>query len=181
MRTKIRDKYLLYKTKKGDPEAFAKIYNIYVDKIYRFVFLKTSSREESEDITSQTFYKVLEYINNSEKQIENLQAFLYRIARNLIADFYKKTSNRVVEITAGTEKNLLSRQTDLTEKTDQKMMLERVKQALNDLSDDYKDVIILYYIEELSVREVAQIMDRTEGAIRVLIHRALETLRNKVQ
>ena len=181
MKAKIRDKYLLYKVRKGDSEAFGKIYNIYVDKIYRFVFLKTSSKEESEDITGQTFYKVVEYISDSEKQIENLQAFLYRVARNLVADFYKKANIQTLEMTPKIEETLPDEQVIPEKRIDQKLELEKVKLALKELNDDYKDAIILYYIEELPVREMAQIMDRTEGAVRVLIHRALEALRDKVQ
>lgn len=181
MKTNLRDKYLIYKLKRGDKEAFSGIYNLYAEKIFRFVFLKTFSREESEDIASQVFYKFLIYLNNPENKIETLQAFLYQMARNLVIDFYRRKKEQTVELKEGIEnKILIDKLIDPDKKLDEKFELEKIKLALKDLNEDYREVIILYYLEDMSVKEISKVLDRSREAVRILIHRALKTLKEKL-
>lgn len=174
------DKYLIRQFKKGKAEAFSQIYQHYVERIYRFVFLKTLSKEESEDITSQVFCRLLEYLVSSSKKIRSLQAFLYQVARNLVNDFYRKQGKWGKELALEEEKEVVDDNLKIEEKIDQKLTLEGIKSALENLNDNYKDIIILYYLEELSVKEIAEIMEKSEGAVRVLIHRALKELRREL-
>lgn len=158
-------------------KAFSKIYDQYIEKIYRFIFLKVNSKETAEDLTSETFLKCWEAFK--EKEIENPQAFLYQIARNLIVDHYRqKEKFQTVPI----ENNPISdpRQ-NLQEASNLNLEIERVRTALSKLKDEYQDVLIFYYLEGIPVRKIAKILDRTETATRVLIHRALNSLREELK
>jgi len=168
-------------------EKFAKIYDQYIDKIYRFVFLKVNSREVAEDLTAETFlrgWKVYQKIQNSkiknEKEIENPQAFLYQIARNLITDHYREKGKR--QLVSADCVPIADPRSNIEEKTQFDSDLEMIKTALANLeNDDYQNMVILYYIEDLSVPEIAEITGKSETNVRVIIHRALKALRKKVE
>jgi len=158
-------------------KAFSKIYDQYIEKIYRFIFLKVNSKEIAEDLTSETFLKCWEAFK--EKEIENPQAFLYQIARNLIVDHYRqKEKFQTVPI----ENNPISdpRQ-NLQETSNLNLEMEKVRTALSKLKDEYQDVLIWYYLEGIPVRKIAKMLDKTESATRVLIHRALNSLREELK
>jgi len=92
-RSKLSEKILLFKLQaKEDPEAFAKLYDIYARRIYSFVFFKVGNREEAEDITSEVFLKAWRYISE-KKEIESFSGLLYKLSRNCIVDLYRKKSS----------------------------------------------------------------------------------------
>lgn len=165
-------------------KTFSKIYDQNIDKIYRFIFLKVDSKETAEDLTSETFLRAFEAFkekneNKEGGQIKNPKAFLYQIARNLVIDYYRQ-KDKFQAISA--ENTVLSdpRQ-DLYELSNQNFELERVRTAISQLNEEYQNAIIWYYLEEMPIKEIAQLLDRTESAARVLIHRALNYLREKLQ
>ena len=145
---KIRDKVLYSKIKHKDRSAFIKAYDEYLPDIYRFIYYKVSSREEAEDIASQTFLKIWDYIQNNElKSYKTLKALLYRTARNLIIDHYRKQSARkkviyeddVSELRIADEKQNLKVAMELEE--DYRL----VESKLLELKDEYREVIVLKY------------------------------------
>lgn len=159
-------------------QVFSQAYDQYVEKIYRFVFLKVNSSEIAEDLTSETFVKGWQafqqrFQENSVNQIENLQAFLYQIARNLVVDYYRDKDKLVVVPAEAVADPRL----DIESMANQRSDLEMVRQALASLNQDYQDVIIWHYLDDLSIPEVAKLLDRTEPATRVLLSRALKSLR----
>mgnify|MGYP001620119230 CR=1 FL=1 len=84
------DRYLIFRIRaKRDSDAFAEIYDKYVNAIYRFVFLKVPSTEDAQDITAEVFTKLLNVLNENQR-VTYVRALLYKMARNLIADFYRK-------------------------------------------------------------------------------------------
>ena len=162
-------------------KEFSKIYDKYIDKIYRFILLKVSSEEITQDLCSETFLRCWQaYQRNQspEPEIQNIQAFLYRIARNLVIDHYREKGR--TEFVSAEDFPIIDPQPGLEEKMALSSDLEQVKIALADLKDDYQNVIIWHYLEDLPIPEVAKMLDRTEEATRVLLHRALGTLRGKV-
>jgi len=169
---KLTDKVLILKSRLGDKEAFATIYNKYINKIYRFTFYKTSSKEIAEDITSQAFLKLWEIIAQGG-QIKTLQAFLYQIARNLIIDHYRSKHNTEVPLEFETDKQAIH----IDEKIHSKIDNELLRPAVMQLKEEYREVVVLRYIEELSISEIAKIVDKTNGNVRTLTHRALKELR----
>ncbi|MFA7663070.1 MAG: RNA polymerase sigma factor [Patescibacteria group bacterium] len=180
MEPKIRDKFLIHKVAKGDSDAFGKIYENYITKIYRFIFFKVSSKEIAEDLASQVFYKLLTTIKNPEVKIENLQAFLYQIARNLVIDYYRQ-NNKTVDLEDDIIDTEISSQEKIIEKIDLKADIEKVRQALDGMKEEYRDLIIWYYLEGLQAQEIAGFLNKTPGAVRVLIHRALNQLKTKLE
>lgn len=175
--TKFSQKLLLLKLKTKDPEAFGQFYDLYVSRIYRFIYFKVSSAEEAEDITAETFLKIWEYIFNN-KPIDNLNAFAYQVARNLVIDWYRqKAQQKLINdpemILAQLPDTAMPADTSLELASD----LEQIEKYLRQMKDEYREIIILKYIDELSVSEIAKVLNKSKGNVRVLAHRALTTLR----
>ena len=94
MQNTLRDKLLLYRVKsRKDPEAFGKIYDVYASRIYRFLYFKVPSVEEAQDLTSDTFLRLWQYLQEG-KPVKNLGALTYQIARNLAIDYYRSRAER---------------------------------------------------------------------------------------
>jgi RNA polymerase sigma-70 factor (ECF subfamily) len=158
-------------------ETFSQIYDQWIGKIYRFVFLKVNSEEVAQDLTSETFTRCWGCFKNGDT-IDNPSAFLYQIARNLVTDYYRqkgKTQIVSVENTAIADPN-----SDFAKKAILASDIKNIKGVLAGLKEDYQNVIIWHYLDDLPIQEVAKMMDRTEDNTRVLLHRALESLRKKV-
>ncbi len=158
-------------------KIFSKIYDRYIDKIYRFIFLKVSSQEIAQDLTSETFLKGWESFKNGTK-IENPQAFLYRIARNLVIDHYREKGR--AQIVSAEYVSIVDPREDVEEAAVLKSDINTVRLALASLKEDYQNVIIWHYLDDLPITEVAKLLDRTEDATRVLLSRALKSLREEL-
>jgi len=163
-------------------EIFSQIYDQHIDKIYRFIFLKVNSQELAEDLTSETFLRYWRFIQNPKenkiKKIENHQSFIYQIARNLVIDYYRQKGK--IQIISPENINIVDPEQNLERKFDTWADLERVKRALKDLNEDYQNVIIWHYLNDLPIFQVAEMLNKTEGATRVLLFRALSALRDKL-
>lgn len=177
----FKQKLLLVRAQNGDSEAFGEIYDLYVDKIYRFIFFKVSSHETAEDLTAEVFLKTWQYLNEPEsREIINLNALLYQSARNIVIDYYRSSQR---EILPGDDSLKLiedSRQQSLLEKVEIGTEIENIERHLRKLKDEYREVIILKFIDELSNKEIAKILDKSTGAVRVLTHRALKVLKDTI-
>jgi len=165
-------------------KLFSKLYDKYVERIYRFVFLKVNAREIAEDLTSETFLKGWEAFNkpqfsNPGSQIENPQAFLYKIAKNLIIDYYRQKNRFKIISTENAEFIPVSE--NLEEKMNLDLDMLRVRTALSQLKDDYQEVVIWHYLNELSISEIAKILEKSENTVRVTLSRALEKLREELE
>jgi len=159
-------------------KIFSKIYNQYIDKIYRFIFLKVSSQEIAQDLTSETFLRGWESFKSGNK-IENPQAFLYKIARNLVTDHYREKGK--IRIVSADYVKITDPRTNLEEKAILNSDLDTVRLALTNLKEDYQNVIIWHYLDDLSISEVAKMLEKSEPAVRVQLHRALKSLKNELQ
>lgn len=180
------DRYLLFRIRtKRDPEAFAHIYDRYVKALYRFSLLKLPSQEEAQDITAETFTKAWNYLQD-HRDITNIRALFYRIARNLIADFYR---NRPVSaafdaVTNQVESASTLMQDDVgsdlgrgRELIEARAELTLVLQQLGQLKEDYRDVVMLRLVDGLAFDDIADILDKTSGNVRVIYHRAIKALK----
>ena len=158
---------------------FSQIYDQHVKKIYRFIYLKVSLLETAEDLSSEVFLRLYRHIQKNNPVIDNPQAFLYQIARNVIADHYRSKKITVVSI----EKTTIEIE-DIQEKTKEQgevsLEMDRIKVAIAKLQSDYQDLIIWRYVDELTVPEIAQITGKTEENVRVGVHRAMQALKGKV-
>src|SRR3989344_2143089 len=90
----LKQKIFLIRLRYRDADTFAKFYDEYVGRIYRFVLFKVSSVQEAEDITSEVFLKAWEYLGKKDIEIKNLNSFIYQIARNLVIDYYRSRARR---------------------------------------------------------------------------------------
>lgn len=172
------EKLILLKAKKGDKNAFGQIYDWYVKKIYQFVYFKVNSKETAEDISQEVFVRLIDYINE-ERKIESLQALLFRIARNLVIDHYRSGQVEVTSIDEMGE--ALEVSTDgraLLDMIDVKYSLEQIQKSLAELKEEYREVVTLRFVEDMTHREIAKIIDRKESHVRVILFRAINELRN---
>lgn len=161
-------------------QEFSRIYDKYIEKIYRFIFLKVNSKETAEDLTSETFLRAWEIFKNGNPEIENISAFLYQIARNLVIDFYRE-KNKTSVFSADLGYPIIDPRQNLEEKIKLNSDLELIRKAISELNEDYQNAIIWYYIDDLSIKEVANLLGKTENATRVLISRAMKALRTKLE
>ena len=160
-------------------ENFSKIYDQYVTKIYRFIYLKVSSQEAAEDLSSEVFVRTWETYRSESTKIENIQAYLYQIARNVVADHYRVRKIRTVSVEETAE--IVDPADSLQGQAVLNLEMDRIQKALATIQGDYQDLIIWRYLDELSVPEIAQITGKTEENVRVGIHRALQALKGKVE
>ena len=160
-------------------KTFGQIYDRYIEKIYRFIFFKVNSQEIAEDLASETFLKTWKVFKDEEKSIENMQAFLYKTARNLVIDYYRK--NGKVQIVSVDNPSITDPSQNLEEKEMLRSDVNMVKAALTNLKDDYQNVIIWHYLDDLPIEEISYILGRTEDATRVLLHRALKSLKKEIK
>lgn len=169
----LEDTEITKKAKQGNAEAFGLLYDKHLNQIYRFVYLKVSNKQIAEDLTQQVFLSAWQNISSYQQQGFPFTSWLYRIARNAVIDHYR-TSRNHVGLDAISEVADFS---DLAGELETKLELGKVKIALASLSADYQDVIVMRFIEELSHQEIAVALDKSEGAVRVLQHRAINSLK----
>lgn len=159
-------------------KTFSKIYDEYIKKIYRFILLKVSSEDIAKDICSETFLKAWEAYKKDSK-IENVQAFLYTIAKNLVIDFYRKRGR--TEVISADQIPIIDPGPRLEDQIAITSDFEQVKASMANLKEDYQNVIVWSYIDDLPISEVAKMMDKTEETTRVTLHRALKALKNEIK
>ena len=178
MKNPLNLKILFLKVKNQDPEAFGQFYDLYVTRIYRFIFFKVNSISDAQDITSEVFLKLWQCIKDG-KEIKNLNAFTYTIARNSVIDFYRQ-NNKFEEQIKDDHVNIPDEEKDLLKKQIMDSELSDVLKGIDHLKDEYKEVIILKYLDELSISEIAQVLVRSKGAVRVLLYRATKALKENI-
>lgn len=180
MKNPITEKILFLRVKNKDHEAYGRFYDLYIDKIYRFIFFKVNSIEDAKDLTSEVFLRTWQYIKE-DKKIKNLNAFVYMVARNCIIDFYRSRSRKEEneEFVSESHFNIADKQL-IAERLGEDLEVSEVLQALTELKDEYREAIILHYLDELSTKEIAQILEKTPGAVRVLVFRALNALKEAI-
>lgn len=145
--------------------------------IYRFVFIKIGRREEAEDITHQVFLRAWQNIRNYRHRGNPFGSWLYRIARNQVIDHYRSRRDEASLDSLDTDGAVFQvSQPNLSARLD----MERVMTALRTLKPDYQDVVIFRFIEDLSIKEVAGAIQKTEGAVKLMQHRAIEELKKKL-
>ena len=160
-------------------EQFSQVYDQYIEKIYRFVYLKVNSQEIADDITSKVFLSGWETYQKDQAGIKNMNAFLYQIARNAVTDHYREKAKKstvshdaipeVIDVRANTyEKAVLSSD------------IEVIKLSIQGLKKEYQDVLIWHYLEDMHPEQIAEILDKPVGTIRVMIHRGLKALKDQL-
>jgi RNA polymerase sigma-70 factor (ECF subfamily) len=164
---------------KNHKEIFSQIYDSHVEKIFRFIFLKVNSQDIAQDLCSETFLRAWESFKDNNKKIDNPNAFLYQVTRNFIIDHYREKGR--TQTVSADYVPIIDPAQDLEKKTLQDSDMGMIQSELNNLKPEYQEVIIWHYIEDLSIPEIAKMIDKKEGTVRVKIHRALKALKNKIE
>lgn len=164
---------LVHQAKSGDSEAFAQLYDAYVERVYRYILFRVSEDEVTEDLVSQVFLKAWQSLDRYKIGNSPFIAWLYTIARNLVIDFYraKKDFLPIEKMRA-----LPSDMQSPPEEVEARFDLEAMRDGLQALTGDQQQVLILKYIAGLPNENIAKIMNKQEGTIRGLQMRALQTL-----
>ena len=157
-------------------KIFSTIYDQNIDKIYRFIYFKVNSKEVAEDLTSEVFVRGWDKFKLPGQELKNPSAFLYQIARNLVVDHYREKGRAQV---ISTDYLMVDDpKQDLAEATLLKSDMDAVRAVLFELNDDYQNAIIWRYLEEIPIAEISEMMNKSEEATRVTLHRALKALRD---
>ena len=159
-----------------DPDAFATLYNRYLDRIYRFVLVRTGSVQDAQDLTSQTFLAALEHIASYRRQ-GSFGGWLFGIARHKVADHYRRRRGDVPLDAAG---ELVDPDPSPEQIADQHLQISRVSRVLASLDPQQAEAIALRIFGQLSAAEAGQVMNKSADAVRMLVHRALRNLRERL-
>lgn len=174
------DEDLIKKAAKGDNDAFGKLYERYVQKIYNYIYYRTGNVNEAEDLTARVFHRSFNHIQNYDSRGVPFSAWLYRIAHNLVANWYRDRSRKKEVVL---EDHIPSQfHFDFPENALEKNQEnEKLLIAIRKLPAERQQLIILKFVEGLSNIEIGVIMRRSEGAIKSLYHRTLESIRKEVE
>ncbi len=157
----------------GNEQAYARLYSEYFPKISRFVAYRVSHKETAEDLVAEIFIKAWETLQGSN-EISSFNAWIFTIARNKVIDHYrtKKEFTDLFEL-----ENLIEYEDGIVEAIDLDIASKKFLQAAEYLAPDQQQVVRLKFLEDLNNEEIAAIMDKTPGTIRVIQHRALTALK----
>lgn len=171
-------KKIVETAKKRDPGALSKLYEIYFDRIYRYILIRVGNVTDAEDLASQVFLKMVERIDSFEwpRGGGAFSGWLFRIAHNLVVDRFRvggrTTPLADTEIQGGPTPEDLAAQDE---------SIRQVLAIVNELSEDQRQTLLLRLIGGLSTRETAAVMATTEGNVRILQYRALGKVREKLR
>lgn len=165
---------LVRRAANGDADAFGDLYMCHLDDIYRYIFYRVDNQERAEDLTEQVFVKAWEALEGYEQGEYPFSSWLYRIAHNAVIDHYRtkkdeasleSVSFRLPDETEGPEERLID-----------KAEARSLHEALKQLSEEKQQLLILRFVQGLPHARVAEILGKSEGACRVMQHRALAAL-----
>ncbi len=165
---------------KTDQEAFGEIYERYVTKIYNYIYYRTSNQHDAEDLTARVFFRAMSHIENYVDKGVPFQAWLYRIAHNLVANWHRDRGRRkIIPLDEYVATSLSSEAPDrYTEDAEER---EELLASIRRLPPERQQLLVLKFVEHLSNAEIGETMERTEGAIKSLYHRTLIALREDLQ
>ncbi|MBI4235410.1 sigma-70 family RNA polymerase sigma factor [Candidatus Peregrinibacteria bacterium] len=172
--------HLVDAVKKGDQDAFSTLYDILIGPIYRYIFYRVS-RQDAEDLVENVFVKVWVNIHSyKNREGKTFSAWVFRIAHNLIVDYYRKSKNQAVEELSSNIPDV-RREHNPIHSVAQFLDSTNLKKALRVLKKPYQDVVIHKFINGFSNAEIAEIMKRSEGSVRILQFRALKILKDELK
>ncbi len=180
MNSSLNDKFLVAASQAGDEEAFGKLYDKYSQLIYRFIVLRLNSREDANDLTSEVFLKAWQYLVTGKKNIDNFKAWLYRLAGNLVIDHYRQSGRELQVLDEGQWNKIIDETYNLEAQIKQKEDARWLRQAMEKLSQDERELLVMRYIDDLDIKEISAILDKTTGAVRVALHRAIKALKEVI-
>jgi len=165
---------LIDKAMKGDGNAFGRLYDMHVDRVYRHIYYRVGSTDDAEDLTQKAFIKAWQAIGRYKKTASPFLAWLIRISHNLVIDFYrakKPETYKDFDIVATRS------EADPSRLAEAHFNQQEVRKTINKLKGDQQQVILMRFIEDFSYAEIAAALGKSEGAVRVILHRGLAKLK----
>jgi RNA polymerase sigma-70 factor (ECF subfamily) len=158
-----------------DPQAFDRLYRRYLDRVYSYAFYQLGDHHDAEDATERTFLAALAAIDRFHDEGSTFRAWLFRIAHNAIANSHRTRRRRRTEPITNARQQAApgADPAGVVARADQQ---REIRAALARLPAERRQAILLRFVDELSAREIGAVLDRSEGAARVLLHRALRDL-----
>lgn len=173
---RLKESHILRRLKSGDDTAFVEAYDLFAPKIYRHALYRTSSDETAADIMSETFLKAWEYVRESAKEITHLRAFLYRIANNMVVDHYRRRARAPDPIDDELERTL-GIDMMIEETVDISIESGRMREAMLTLKIETRELLVMRYLDDLTIDEIAETTGKTKNAVYVALHRAVKDLK----
>jgi RNA polymerase sigma-70 factor, ECF subfamily len=166
---------IIKQAQQGDADQIAALYETYHVKIFRYLYYRVGDKETAEDLTSEVFIRMLRFLGGFQPPGASFQAWLFQIARNICNDHFRKLkSQQVVPL----EENVGDEKLSVHDTAERVLNSAHLKQALDKLSEDQRDVIIMRFIADMSIAEAAQSLNKTEDSIKGLQRRALLSLKD---
>lgn len=179
----LKQKNLKDRLKNRDQLAFEELYDQNIDDIYRFIYFKIGKKDDSSDLSSSVFLKTWEHIQkNGVERKETLRGLVYKIARNVIIDYYR--SNKGDSISLDDENNKIdiaddncNIENDMSDQVDYSNLMTKMME----LKNEYREILIMRFVNELSLEEIADITGKKSINVRVMLHRAVKALKEIVE
>lgn len=162
---------------KSDPEAFARLYDHFLPIVYGYVARRVGSREEAEDITSRTFEKALRSIKSLKKGT-SFKVWLYRIAGNTIIDYYRARGRRKSYSLAEAQDMANGKSDRDFDRVESRISVESM---LGILPRNHREALVLHFLEGLSIKEMAQVLQTSQNACYMRVYRATRALADKLE
>ncbi|MDD4409158.1 MAG: RNA polymerase sigma factor [Candidatus Pacebacteria bacterium] len=163
--------------KKYKEQYFSQLYDEHLERIYRFVYYKVSSESATQDICSDVFTNLWKQVSLG-KEVKNPSAFLFTLARNSVIDHYRKNDKEKNRGDIDDYIDIISdKKQDIHKQAELKDDMKIVNAAMNEMKEEYRQAIFMYYIEQEPITEVARSLGKTQGAARVIVSRGMKQLR----
>jgi RNA polymerase sigma-70 factor (ECF subfamily) len=172
------ERVLLERAKQYDEEALGELYDRYAPRVYAYIFRRIGQAQVAEDITGDTFVRVIQAIQSERFWHTSFQAWLYRIAHNLVVDHYRR---QPAAVEAELDERLVAAADDIFMAADRRLSYQELGMAMRLLTPDQQQVLALRFGEGMTSREVADVLDKTVGAVEALQHRGLASLRRVLE
>lgn len=163
----------MQKNTKEIKEAYIELYDAYADSVFRYCLFKTSDRDVALDLAQDSFMRVWDYLVQG-KEIDNMSAFLFTVTRNLVKDWYKKKKAKPF---SRFPEDMFLQIGDESSKPENLAEVEILFKSLTKLPENYQDVLVMRFVEDMQPREIASVLGEKENVISVRINRAQKKLR----
>jgi RNA polymerase sigma-70 factor (ECF subfamily) len=171
---------LLERAKAYDVDALAEIYDHYEARIYSYIYHRVGNQTVAQDLTSHVFLRVLEAIQHDRTWESSFSGWLYRIAHNLVIDHYRRRG-RATQVSFDSLPTLSAHGEGPEDAAERALLAERLRFAINRLTEEQAQVVTLRFLEGLSITEVAEVTGKTEGSVKALQYRAVSSLRRLLE
>jgi RNA polymerase sigma-70 factor (ECF subfamily) len=168
------DPALIAQAQSGNAAAIGKLYETFHGGVHRFLYYRVGDRQTAEDLTAEVFFRMLEALPRYRHGEIPIRAWIYRIARNLVIDHYRKMSVRDHQ---QLDESLSDPGVGPESTAERRLTSERLYHALLELTEDQRDVIVMRFVAEMPIAQVAEAVEKSETAVKALQRRGLRALR----